>query len=259
MDFGTGFAYFKPDGLLTRKSEIEIITTINMKTNKRLAIYGISVATSLMLFGSCATIQNASNTTKGAAIGTAGGGALGALIGNKAGNTAIGAIAGAVIGGAAGTLIGKKMDRQAREIENTIPGVEVEQAGEGILVKFDEGILFDFNSTALKATAKGNIDQLVETLNKEPDTEILVLGHTDNVGTLAVNQRVSEGRAAAVKAYAVSQGLSGSRISTEGKNYSEPIASNETEAGRAENRRVEIVIVASKKMQQDARREVGEY
>ena len=158
-------------------------------------------------------------------------------IGPKAGNTAVGAIAGAVIGGAAGILIGKKMDKQAREIENTVAGAEVEQAGEGILVKFDSGILFDFNSTELKkVAAKENIAQLVETLNKEPDTEILVLGHTDNVGTLAANQRVAECVAASVKSYAISPRACWRSIQTEGKNYSEPIADNDTDAGRAENR-----------------------
>lgn len=229
-----------------------------MKMNKRLAVYGLTVATSAMLLGSCTAVQNTSSTTKGAVIGTAAGAGIGALIGNKAGNTAVGAIAGAVIGGAAGTLIGRKMDKQAKEIENSVAGAEVEQVGEGILVKFDSGILFDFNKSELKGTAKENITKLVATLNKEPDTEILVLGHTDNIGTLSANQKVSEARANAVKNYAVSSGLAGSRIKTEGKNYAEPIASNDTEAGRAENRRVEIVIVASKKMQEDAKREAGQ-
>jgi outer membrane protein OmpA-like peptidoglycan-associated protein len=228
-----------------------------MKVNKKLAVYGLSLATSAMLLASCETIQNTSSTTKGAVIGTTAGAGIGALIGNKAGNTAIGAIAGAAIGGVAGTLIGKKMDKQAKEIENSVAGAEVEQVGEGILVKFDSGILFDFNSSALKSNAKTNIAKLVETLNKEPDTEILVLGHTDNVGTLSANQKVSEARAKAVRDYAVSQGLAGGRIKTEGKNYSEPIASNDTDAGRAENRRVEVVIVASKKMQEAAKAEAG--
>lgn len=223
-----------------------------MKVNKKIAVFGLTVATSAMLFGSCSTIQSMNSTTKGAAIGTAGGGALGALIGGKAGNTAVGAIAGAVIGGAAGALIGKKMDKQAAEIENTVAGAEVIKSDEGIIVKFDEGILFDFNKSDLKASAKTNIAKLVETLNKEPDTKILVIGHTDNVGTLAANQKVSDSRAAAVKSYAVSQGLSSGRVKTEGKNYSEPIASNDTDTGRAENRRVEIVIVAGDKMKQEA-------
>src|SRR5690606_13383813 len=204
-----------------------------MKVNRKIAVYGLSVATSVMLFTGCAAIQNTNNTTKGAAIGTAAGAGLGALIGGKAGNTAVGAIAGAAIGGVAGGLIGKKMDRQAKEIENTVAGAEVIKADEGIIVKFDEGILFDFNSSTLKSAAK------------------------DNIGTLAANQKVSESRANAVKAYAVSQGLSSGRIKTEGKNYSEPIASNDTDAGRAENRRVEIVIVAGDQMIQEAQSEAG--
>lgn len=228
-----------------------------MKTNRKIALYSLSIAASAMLLTSCAAIQNSSNTTKGAAIGTAAGAGLGALIGGKAGSTAIGAIAGAAVGGVAGGLIGKKMDRQAKEIENTVAGAEVIKADEAIIVKFDEGILFDFNSSTLKAAAKTNISNLVATLNKEPGTNILVIGHTDNVGTLAVNQRVSESRAASVRAYAVSQGLSASRIKTEGKNYSEPIASNDTEAGRAENRRVEIVIVAGDQMIREAQDEAG--
>lgn len=229
-----------------------------MKIMRKTAMYGLTVATAAFLFMGCDTVRNASNTTKGAAIGTAAGGTVGAIIGGKAGNTAIGAIAGAVIGGGAGALIGKKMDKQAQEIENTVAGAEVIKADEGILVKFDEGILFDFNSTELKPVAKENIAKLAATLNKEPGTEILVLGHTDNVGTKAVNQRISLARANAVKSFAVSNGVNGGRVRTEGKDFSEPIASNDTDAGRAQNRRVEIVIVAGEKMQNEARAEAGE-
>lgn len=221
--------------------------------NKKVAIYGLSIATSVMLLSSCATIQNASNTTKGAAIGTTAGAGIGALIGGKAGSTAIGALAGAAIGGVAGTLIGKRMDKQAQEIQNTVAGADVIKTDEGIIVKFDEGILFDFNSSTLKAAAKTNIKNLVTTLNKETGTQILVIGHTDNVGSLAANQKVSEARAEAVKAFAVSQGLGGARVKTEGKNFSEPLTSNDTEAGRAENRRVEIVIAAGDQMIKEAK------
>ena len=224
-----------------------------MKMNKKLAVFGLTVATSAMLFGSCSTIQNTNNTTKGGVIGGVAGGALGALIGNKAGSTAIGTIAGAAIGGAAGVLIGKKMDKQAAEIAKTVEGAEVTQAGEGIVVKFDSGILFDFNKSDLKASARENIKNLVATLNKEQGTDILVIGHTDNVGSLAANQKVSENRANAVRAFAVSQGLASSRIRTEGRNFSEPLESNDTEAGRAANRRVEIVIVAGNQMKQEAK------
>lgn len=229
-----------------------------MKMNRKLAFLSLSVATTAMFLGSCTTIQNTSHSTKGAVIGTTAGAGIGALIGGKAGNTAIGAIAGAAIGGVAGTLIGKKMDKQAQEIENSVSGAQVEQVGEGILVKFDSGILFDTGKATLKPAAKENIAKLVSTLNKESGTEILVLGHTDNTGSLAVNERLSLERANAVRSFAISQGLNSSRIETEGKNYSEPIASNDTEAGRAENRRVEIVIFASKKMQEEAKRQAGQ-
>lgn len=221
--------------------------------NKKLAVFGLTLATSAMLFGSCSTIQNTNNTTKGGVIGGVAGGALGALIGNKAGSTAIGTIAGAAIGGAAGILIGKKMDKQAAEIAKTVEGAEVTQAGEGIVVKFDSGILFDFNKSDLKASARENIKNLVATLNKEQGTDILVIGHTDNIGSLDANQKVSENRANAVRAFAVSQGLSSSRIRTEGRNFSEPLESNDTESGRAANRRVEIVIVAGSQMKQEAK------
>lgn len=229
-----------------------------MKMNRKLAVFGLTVATSAMLFGSCSTIQNTNNTTKGGVIGGVAGGALGALIGGKAGNTAIGTLAGAAIGGAAGVLIGKKMDKQAAEISKTVEGAEVTQSAEGIVVKFDSGILFDFNKSDLKATAKDNIANLVTTLNKEQGTEILVIGHTDNVGTLAANDKVSLDRANSVRAFAVSKGLSSSRIKTEGRNFSEPIASNDTEAGRAQNRRVEIVIVAGDQMKKEAKQQAGQ-
>jgi len=198
-----------------------------------------------------------SNTQKGAATGAVAGGALGAIIGKKAGNTAVGVLAGAALGGVAGGLIGKKMDKQAAEIERTVPGAEVIKADEGIIVKFDSGILFDFDKTDLKPDAQANIAKLVENLNENPDTDILVIGHTDNKGTDQYNQGLSERRAKAVKSYAVSQGLAGRRVKTEGKSFHEPIAENDTEAGRAQNRRVEIVIVANNKMQKEAQREAG--
>ena len=228
-----------------------------MTINRKIAVFGLSVATSAMLLGSCSTIQSMSNTQKGAATGVVAGGALGAIIGKKAGNTAVGVLAGAALGGVAGGLIGKKMDKQAAEIERTVPGAEVIKADEGIIVKIDSGILFDFDKTDLKPDAQANIDKLVENLNENPDTDILVIGHTDNKGTDQYNQGLSERRARAVKSYAVSQGLAGRRVKTKGKSFHEPIAENDTEAGRAQNRRVEIVIVANNKMQKEAQREAG--
>lgn len=202
------------------------------------------------IISSCKT---ATKTQKGATIGAVAGGALGALIGKKAGNTAVGALIGGAIGGTAGAFIGRNMDRQAKELEKTIPGAEVTAAGEGILVKFDSGILFGFNKAELTPAAKQNIDNLASSLNKYPNTDILVIGHTDAIGTDAVNDKLSIERSSAVKTYASAKGVDYSRLRVEGKGKTEPIASNDTEAGRAKNRRVEIVIVANDKMKAEAK------
>jgi outer membrane protein OmpA-like peptidoglycan-associated protein len=221
-----------------------------MTFSKRIAVLGISLATTAMLITGCSSLTN---TQKGAGIGAGAGAGIGAIIGHKAGNTAVGAVLGGALGGVAGGLIGKKMDKQAAEIEHTVPGAEVIKAGEGIIVKFDSGILFDFDKSDLKPAAKTNIQKLVASLNENPDTDILVVGHTDNVGRAEYNLGLSDRRAASVKNYAVAQGLAPSRIKTEGKGASEPIASNETAEGRAQNRRVEIVIVANEKMKAEAK------
>lgn len=218
--------------------------------SKKIAVLGIALATSALLMTGCSSLTN---TQKGAGIGAGAGAGIGALIGNKAGNTAVGAVIGGALGGVAGGLIGKKMDKQAAEIQNTVPGAEVIQAGEGIIVRFDSGILFGFDKSDLKPEAKANIEKLVVSLNANPDTDITVVGHTDNVGRAEYNQGLSERRAASVRSYALAQGLASNRIKTEGRGASEPIASNETEDGRAQNRRVEIVIVANAKMKADAK------
>ena len=230
-----------------------------MVVNRKIALFGLSLATSALLLGSCSTIQSMSGTQKGAAGGAVVGGALGALIGNKAGNTAVGALAGAAIGGVAGGLIGRKMDKQAAEIERTVAGAEVIKADEGIIVKFDSGILFDFDKTDVKPAARENISNLVTSLIDNPDTDILVIGHTDNTGTDKYNQGLSERRAKAVRDYAVSQGLRSRRVKTEGKSFHEPIADNDSDYGRAQNRRVEIVIVANDKMKREALNEAEAY
>nr|WP_199156831.1 OmpA family protein [Pedobacter sp. ASV2] len=208
----------------------------------RVATLSIGLAIGAMALQSCDSLTK---TQKGAGIGAAAGGVLGALIGKKAGNTAVGALIGGAIGGTAGAFIGRRMDRQAAEIQKAIPNAEVIREGEGIIVKFDSGILFDFDKTALKDAAKANVQSLAASLNQYPDTDIKIIGHTDNKGTEVYNMGLSERRAAAVKAYAVSQGVPASRLVTIGKGFAEPIADNDTDAGRAANRRVEIVIVAN--------------
>jgi outer membrane protein OmpA-like peptidoglycan-associated protein len=222
-----------------------------MKTSKfRIGTLSIALALSAMAFQGCDSLTK---TQKGAGIGAAAGGVIGALIGKKAGNTAVGAVLGGAIGGTAGGFIGKRMDKQAAEIKNSIPSAEVIREGEGIIVKFDSGILFDVNSTTLKDAAKDNIKTLANSLTQYPGTDVQIIGHTDNTGTQTYNMNLSERRAAAVKAYAVAQGVPSARMSTLGKGFSEPIADNTTEAGKAANRRVEIVIVANDELKNQAK------
>ncbi len=193
-----------------------------------------------------------SNTGKGAAAGTAGGAAVGAGIGALAGNTAKGAILGAVIGGAAGTAIGIYMDKQAEELEEDLENATVERVGEGIQVTFESGILFGFDKSDLTPEAQQNIRELAETLRKYPDTNVLIEGHTDDKGSDDYNQSLSERRAEAVARYTIAQGVSASRITTKGYGEAQPLASNDTDANRAQNRRVEVAIFANEDLKDKA-------
>ncbi len=196
----------------------------------------------LMLLAGCARL---SNTEKGAAIGAGAGAVVGGAIGKATGNTARGAILGAIVGGTAGAIIGQRMDRQAAEMQQELPDARIERVGEGILVTFESGILFDFDSATLRPEARENLRRLAESLKKYPETEVLIVGHTDSTGPEAYNQRLSERRAESAAAFLMQQGIRPSRIRTMGRGESEPIASNDTEEGRRLNRRVEIAIFAS--------------
>jgi len=187
----------------------------------------------------------ASNAVKGGVIGGVGGGVVGGVIGHYAGNTVLGAIIGAAVGGTAGALIGNYMDKQAEEMQNDIAGAKIERVGEGIKITFDSGILFASNSSTLEYQAKTNINKLAVILNKYPDTNILVTGHTDFDGSDAFNQTLSEQRAQSVSNYTMSQGVSSSRLSIIGLGEKEPVASNETDEGKRQNRRVEIAVFAN--------------
>lgn len=219
----------------------------------RTKIVGLSLLTSIaaMQFQGCSSM---SKTTKGTIIGAAAGGTIGALIGKKAGNTAVGAIIGGAVGGTAGALIGRKMDRQAEQLKQTIPGAEVIREGEGIIVKFDSGILFDVGKSELKSAAMSNIQNLANSLKDNPETNVTIIGHTDNTGSDATNLKLSERRAESVKAFTMNQGIMANRLSIQGKGEAEPIADNTTDDGRAKNRRVEIVIVANEKMKAEAQK-----
>jgi outer membrane protein OmpA-like peptidoglycan-associated protein len=220
-----------------------------MRKMKKIKIGVILVLTGSLLFSGCASMNK---TTKGAAVGTAAGGAMGAVIGKAAGNTALGAIIGATVGGATGAIIGREMDKQAAEIEQTVPDAKVERVGEGIVVEFSSAVLFGFDQSDLSVDAKANLDKLVKVLNTYPDTNIEVQGHTDSKGTEAYNQSLSEKRAGSVSAYLTANQITAERITTKGFGETLPKYDNETEEGRAQNRRVEFMITANEKMVAEA-------
>lgn len=201
--------------------------------------------------------KNMNKTQKGAVIGTAGGAAAGAVIGKAAGNTALGAIIGATVGGVTGAVIGRKMDKQAEEIKNEVPGAKVERVGEGIVVEFSSAVLFGFDQSGLSSKAESTLGELITILNKYPDTDLEIQGHTDNTGTDKYNQSLSERRASTVANYLTSHGIVLERVKTVGFGEAAPKYSNDTESGRAQNRRVEFLITANEKMKNDAKKESG--
>lgn len=204
----------------------------------------------LLLTPACKT----SRTVKGAVIGGAAGGVAGGVIGKKAGNTAVGIIIGAAIGGTAGALIGRRMDKQAEEMRRDLQGAKIERVGEGILITFDSGLLFDVNSFQLKPVTRNNLNKLAEVLNKYDDTDIVIQGHTDSTGSEDLNMTLSENRAKSVSNHLLLQGVASSRLITMGMGEGYPVADNETTTGRQANRRVEVAIFANKKMQRAAKR-----
>jgi outer membrane protein OmpA-like peptidoglycan-associated protein len=182
---------------------------------------------------------------RGAVIGAGAGAAIGGVIGNQTGSTARGAIIGAVVGGAAGAIIGHQMDQQPKELDQTIPGAKVERVGEGIQVTFESGLLFDFDSDKIRSDAAKNFQELANSLKKFGNSNLLIVGHTDSQGDDAYNMNLSQRRANAASAYLQSLGVPASRISTAGRGEAEPVATNDTDAGRQLNRRVEVAIYAS--------------
>jgi len=214
-----------------------------MKVSRLMVMSLLSMS---LVFSGCKTWSNA---LKGGTIGTLAGAAVGAGAGKLLGNTAVGAIAGAAVGGTVGTLIGKKMDKQAAELEAQLgANAAVERIGEGIKVTFESGILFETGKAVLSESSKAALTKFSLTLKDYADTDVMIYGHTDNTGSDAINQPLSENRANAVKNYLVNAGVSAKRITTQGMGSSVPAASNDTEAGRAQNRRVEVAITANDEM-----------
>ncbi len=212
---------------------------------------------SLAVLAASGSLGCARHAQRGLVIGAAGGAVIGGVIGKVSGSTAKGAIIGAAVGGAAGAIIGDQMDRQAAELKQNVKGARVERVGEGIQVTFESGLLYDFDSDAVKPEARNNLRELVVSLEKYPDSDLLILGHTDSVGPAEYNKDLSVRRADAAAEYLISQGVRRTRVGTGGLGEEEPVFSNDTETGRRQNRRVEVAIYASERLREEAKRKAG--
>jgi outer membrane protein OmpA-like peptidoglycan-associated protein len=208
-------------------------------------ILGVVIVTVGIELSSCG---NWNKTEKGTAIGATAGAVLGGVIGNKAGNTAAGAILGAVVGGAAGAYIGNQMDKQANEMRKDLEGARIERIGEGIKITFESGILFDVNAAVVRPVAQQNLIKLAGILNKYPETDILVEGHTDTTGTEEYNLELSKRRAEAVGNFLTGKGVSARRFQLLGYGESQPADSANTVSALQTNRRVEIAVFANEKL-----------
>ena len=218
-----------------------------------------------ILLAACATMVLTScgpwsNLAKGTAIGGGGGAAVGAgvgaLIGKDAKSAAIGAAIGSIVGAGAGAIIGDRMDKKAEELA-ALEGAQVETVTDvnnltSVKVTFDNGILFATGKSNLSKAAQKSLKEFATKMADMPDTDITIWGHTDTTGSDEVNERLSLERANAVKTFLAKQGIAETRMLSEGKSYSMPVATNETVEGRAQNRRVEVYITADDTMIQQA-------
>lgn len=228
---------------------------------KKISILGISSLFLLAtLFTSCESLKNTNKTQRGAGIGAGAGALIGAIIGNNTKlGTAGGALIGAAVGGGTGALIGNKMDKQARQIDQALPGADVERVGEGIrLVLNENAVRFDTGKATLTSAAKANLNKLVPVFKEYADTNIEIYGYTDSTGSPEFNLTLSQKRAESVKNYLTSNGLLSSRFKITGLGIADPIATNDTADGRTQNRRVEFAILANDKMVEDAKKEAGQ-
>ncbi|CAM4341379.1 OmpA family protein [Zobellia nedashkovskayae] len=228
---------------------------------KKSVLKSAYIIMALTMVVGCKTIQNSNSKQKGAVIGAGSGAALGGIIGNNVGsgnNTVLGAILGAAIGGVAGGFIGDRMDRQAERIEEEIPGAEVSRVGEGINVTFNEdaGVYFDTNKSDVKGTSQTTLNKMAQILKDYPKSNVLVEGHTDSAGPDEYNMNLSKQRATSVTNYLISQGIDKSRLETKWYGETQPVGDNTTSEGKAKNRRVELAIVASEALKQEAKQQV---
>jgi outer membrane protein OmpA-like peptidoglycan-associated protein len=204
----------------------------------------------LTLFAGCATsggtrepyVTKRDRTVKGAGVGAAAG-AVGAVLAGKREADEI--LAGAAIGAVVGGGVGAYMDRQQEKLAR-IPGTSVERVGEDtLLVHFDSDILFDVNSAVIDSGGRATLEDVAGVLNEYPKTAVVVQGHTDSTGSEELNQTLSERRATSVKNYLASRGVDDDRMAALGFGEGSPVASNDSESGRQQNRRVDILLKAN--------------
>lgn len=212
--------------------------SLSFSSTSRLALAGVVVLT----LGACKSFGAREG---GGIIGAAAGATVGGVVGNQTGSTARGALIGAIVGGTAGAIIGHQMDQQAKELQLQIPGATVERVGEGIQVTFASGLLYDFDSDVIRDAAGENLRNLANSLEKFPNTVLLIVGHTDALGSSSYNQDLSARRALAASRYLGARGVASTRLRTSGRGELEPIATNDTEYGRSLNRRIEVAIIAN--------------
>lgn len=191
--------------------------------------------------GGCTSSATGSRTQTGAMIGAT----TGALVGMAAGGDARSTAIGGAVGAGTGALIGHELDAQQRQLQQSLggTGVSVINTGSELVVRLPEAITFASGSADLYPASVKSIAQVSETIRAFPDSRVMVIGHTDNTGSTEYNQHLSERRARAVANVLIASGTPSWRIQTVGRGYSQPLASNDTPEGRAQNRRVEIVII----------------
>ena len=195
--------------------------------------------------GGCASMsREQQGAVGGATAGGVVGGAIGGIIGNRSGNAKEGAVIGGAAGAVLGAIIGQRMNQQKEELEQ-VPGVErVEYDEQQQTIDMQMQIFFDFDKYDIKVTEAVKLQRLGDVFRKYPENIVVIEGHTDSQGTDAYNLALSRNRAASVEIYLRQMNLNIASLSSVGYGESQPIADNMTEAGRAQNRRVEIKITA---------------
>jgi outer membrane protein OmpA-like peptidoglycan-associated protein len=214
-------------------------------TFRKTARLGVAIGAVAYLATACAT-----KTQSGALIGAGAGGLAGAGVGAAFGGgkgALVGGAVGAAAGAGAGALIGNYMDKQEKALKQ-VKGANVERQGDQLIVKFNSAILFDTGKSKLKPASKQDLAELAKVLKEYKDTDLVVEGHTDSKGKKALNKKLSLARAKAVTALLEAEGVAPGRMDALGLADEKPVASNANEAGRAQNRRVQIQITANEQL-----------